>query len=128
MQLDTRVRELFFKHTKEPVSFITLRRKLNVSKSRLYQIIRAIRKEGSTIWTINTGSEWLVQTKEVVKRRDTTKESIIALLRNDYYSITELSILLSRDYSSLHKQVKNIKKDFAMHTYKVGNTVMYKIK
>lgn len=128
MELDTRVRELFFKHTKEPTSFADVCRKINVPKKRLHQIIRAIRKEGSTIWTINTGTVWLVQTKEVVKRKDNTKQSIVALLKNDYYSVTELSILLNREYSSIFKQVKNIRKNFPMNSYRVGNTTMFKIK
>jgi len=108
MKFNLKIREEFYNHTKEPIKTPDLLIKLGVDKDTLNWLVATLRKEGSEIWTIFNGSARMVLTKSIAKPKNSTRNSIIALISNDWYSVRELSDLLYRDPSTITNTLKTI--------------------
>lgn len=108
MKFNLKIREEFYEHTKEPIKTPDLLVKLGVDKDTLNWLVATLRKEGSEIWTIFNGSARMVLTKSIAKPKNTTRNNIIALISNDWYSVRELSDLLYRDRSTITNTLKSL--------------------
>lgn len=128
MKLNTRLRELFVANTKEPIKIGLLASKLNIKKASVYSLIRSMRKEGYVIWSINTGTDWLILTKKVAKPKRTI-DNIKALLANDWYTVREIADLLYKDWTTINAHIKRLDVDTKLlNVQHLGMVKHYKLK
>lgn len=128
MKLNTRLRELFVTNTKEPIKIGLLASKLNIKKDSVYSLIRSMRKEGYVIWSINTGTDWLILTKKVAKPKRTI-DNIKAMLANDWYTVREVADLLYKDWTTINAHIKQLDVDTKLlNVQNLGMVKHYKLK
>lgn len=83
------------KFASQPIPRSELLSKMDIGTRTLDSVIRGMRMKGHVIWTINAGAdEHLVWYKSGDEIKDTNPMAIHDLLKNDWYTSTEIAELL----------------------------------